>query len=260
MSSSVPSSIPRLNYATHGDPNNPSVLFLHGFMSCNGQWLLNTDALSEDFFLVTVELWGHGDSDCPQDPEYYALDAYYEQFELIRAALGIKQWSVIGQSYGAGIVMHYAADHPDICDAVVATNSRSAFGTLIEDRAGKELRELPENLQKLPYHPIHARRFPEHVKEALVTAADRMSLSAVELGGLLGNNLNCRKLVINYPLPLLITNGKYEKSFQEDLKVLKGTSPDLQVVDMEGGHSVNIEAAEAFNTAVRDFLSSVRLS
>ena len=156
--------------------------------------------------------------------------------------------------------MHYAADHPDICNAVVATNSRSAFGTLIEDRAGKELRELPENLQKLPYHPIHARRFPERVKEALVTAADRMTHTAVELGGLLGSNLNCRKLVIDYPPPLLITNGKYEKSFQEDLKVLKETSPELKVVDMEGGHSVNIEAAEAFNNAVGDFLRGVRLS
>lgn len=251
--------MPNLNYSTHGDPANPAILLLHGFMSCNSQWLLNVEALSRKYFLVTVELWGHGDSDCPEDPTYYSLDSYYEQFESIRAELVIERWSVIGQSYGAGIVMHYAAAHPHICNAVVATNSRSAFGTLIEDRAGKELRELPENLQKLPYHPIHARRFPEHVKDTLVSAADNMSHAAVELGGLLGNNLNCRKLVIDYPLPLLITNGKYEKSFQEDLIVLRENSPELNVVDMDGGHSVNIEAADQFNAAVLDFLSGISL-
>ena len=249
-----------LNYETHGDPAHPAILLLHGFMSCNGQWLLNIEALARDYFLVAVELWGHGDSDCPEEHEYYSLQAYYDQFELIRQSLNIEQWSVIGQSYGAGIVMHYANAHQDICNAVVATNSRSAFGTLIEDRAGRELRALPEDLRQLPYHPIHARRFPEHVKETLVSAADGMSHQAVELGGLLGATLNCRELVINYPLPLLITNGKYEKSFQDDLDIMRTSSPELNIVDMDGGHSVNIEAADQFNSAVLKFLSRVRLS
>ena len=247
--------MPALNYVTHGDPANPAVLLLHGFMSCNGQWLPNLESLSKSFFLITVELWGHGESDCPDEEAYYSLDGYYAQFEQIRKSLNIDNWSLIGQSYGAGIVMHYAKTYQSQCNAVVATNSRSAFGTLIEDRAGKELRALPADLQKLPYHPIHARRFPDHIKAVLVTSADAMTHQAVELGGLLGNTLNCRQLIIDYPLPLLITNGKYEKSFQDDLVVLREAEPDLNVVDMEGGHSVNIEAADEFNAAVIEFLS-----
>ena len=41
----------RLHFQTVGNPEHPAILLLHGFMSCNGQWLLNQEALSERFYL-----------------------------------------------------------------------------------------------------------------------------------------------------------------------------------------------------------------
>ncbi len=247
-----------LNFETHGEPGKPAVLLLHGFMSSNNQWLTNTDTLAAEYFLVAVELWGHGQSPTPDDPACYTLSAYYDQFEIIRSELGISTWAVIGQSYGAGIVLNYAQSHPDICTAAVATNSRSAFGTLIEETDNRETRAaLPTNLRALPYHPIHARRFPDHVKEALVADADAIEPEAIRLGGHLGRSLNCRALVGDLTTPLLITNGKYEKSFQTDLESLRNAVPGLNVVDLDGGHSVNIEASGGFNNAVLGFLSKL---
>ena len=247
--------MPRLNFETHGNPDNPAVLLLHGFMSSNAQWLTNLDALTAQYFLVAVELWGHGESPTPSDPARYTLESYYEQFESIRSELGISRWAVIGQSYGAGIVLNYARTYLEVCIAAVATNSRSAFGSLIEESSNRRERSgLPADLRKLPYHPIHARRFPEQVKAALVESADAMDPVAIRLGGQLGAALNCRALVADFPLPLLITNGKFERSFQADLRSLRAAVPNLNVVDLEGGHSVNIEASDGFNAAVLAFL------
>lgn len=228
---------------------------LHGFMSSNAQWSPNIAALSQHHYLITVELWGHGGSPLPADPAMFTIEAYAAQFEDIREQLGINEWSLIGQSYGAGLVLNYACTHQSVCRAVVVTNSRSAFGNLPAARDGsRQAPGIPEDLRKLPYHPIHARRFPDTIKAALVKSADAMDAQAVRLGGALGARLNCRELVIDYPLPMLITNGVYEKSFQKDLASLRTRAPDLNVVDLEGGHSVNIEAAERFNEAVLDFL------
>ena len=247
--------MPRLNYETHGNPENPAVLLLHGFMSSNAQWLTNIDALKARYYLIAVELWGHGDSPTPSDPDCYTLAAYYEQFESISRELGIARCAVIGQSYGAGIMLNYARTYPEVCTAAVATNSRSAFGSLVEESSSRRERSgLPTDLRKLPYHPIHARRFPDHVKAALVASADAMEPLAIRLGGKLGARLNCRELVADFPLPLLITNGKFERSFQADLASLREAVPDLNVVDLEGGHSVNIEASDGFNAAVLSFL------
>lgn len=244
-----------LNFATHGNADKPAVMLLHGFMSCNAQWMLNIDALAEHFYLVTVELWGHGDSPTPQDESFYTIECYIEQFETIRTQLGISNWAVIGQSYGAGVILRYANQHQDVCRAVIATNSRSAFSTVLGSEEAQR-RAFPDrpNLRRLPYHPIHARRFPEDVKAALVEKADAMSPDAVRLGGNLGATLNCRELVKTFPLPLLIVNGKFEKSFQTDLSSLKSEAPHLNIVDLDGGHSVNIEAAQGFNTAALTFL------
>ena len=251
--------MPALHYDTHGNPDHPAVLLLHGFMSSNAQWLTNIEALSARYFLVAVELWGHGRSPTPAQRNYYTLDSYYEQFEAIRHTLGLVGWAVIGQSYGAGIVLNYANAYPQVCRAVVATNSRSAFGSLAaENASGRTTREEHpgSNLRALPYHPIHARRFPDHVKNALVASADAMDPQAVRLGGKLGAALNCRALVGNLPVPLLITNGRYERSFQADLAALQDAIPDLNVVDLPGGHSVNIEASAGFNAAVLSFLEA----
>ena len=248
----------RLNYETHGSPKQPALLMVHGFMSCNGQWLANIERLSKRYYLVCVELWGHGASPTPTEESCYSQQSYAEQFEHIRQALGIESWSVVGQSYGAGIVLRYAASHQSACVAAVATNSRSAFGSMREEH--EERSALPReglDVRKLPYHPIHARRFPDHIKSELVSKADGMSADAIRLGGLLGPTLNCRELVVDYPLPLLIANGCYEKSFQEDLVRLRESSPDLNVVDLPGGHSVNIEAAVEFDDAVLSFLQRV---
>ena len=250
-----------LNYTTHGQTGNPAVLLLHGFMSCAAQWMLNIETLSQQFFLVNVELWGHGESPTPTDKKAYSVDAYNQQFEIIRQQLNIDQWHLVGQSYGAGVILNYALAYPDQTLKVVATNSRSAFGQLTtpdttNSSASKSSPLAGDfELRNLPYHPIHARRFPEHVKDALVNKADAMTQDAVRLGGHLGGRLNSIELIGKLNRPLLITNGVYEKSFQKDIENLKTKYPYLEVVDLEGGHSVNIEAAEGFNKAVANFLS-----
>lgn len=235
-----------LNFDTVGNSANPSILCLHGFMSCNAQWLANQDFLAEHFHLVLVELWGHGQS--PEgDDDQYTIDGYIEQFEKIREQLDIETWGAIGQSYGAGIVLRYAMRSPG-CQAVLVTNSRSAFG-IVESRArnGASNGNKPTSPRDLPLHPINARRFPPDVKAALVEAADAMTMSAINKSGRLAPSLNFVEYLDRLKQPVMLTNGRFEKSFQQDLAGLKKRHPGLNVVDLDGGHSVNIEAATEFN-------------
>ena len=145
--------------------------------------------------------------------------------------------------------------------ALVVTNSRSAFAHRAErPRGDPEARRDPFGepdftVRKLPWHPIHARRFPEAVKAALVASADAMAVSAVRDSGRLGADLHSVEVLDDLEVPLLVANGVYEKSFQNDVARLKARYPDLEVVDMAGGHSVNIEAAAEFDAAVLAFLA-----
>ena len=310
---------PGLAFSTEGSAAKPAVMLLHGIMSCNAQWMLNAPALARDFFLVMVEMWGHGNSPEPRHKRDCSIDAYIGQFEAIRRALKIGRWSLIGQSYGAGLVLHYAHRHPDICHALVVTNSRSAFGDPGAAAASRPRRNAPGagafDPRRLPFHPIHSRRIPEEIKEPLVKSADAMTRQALRWSAALAPQLNSVGLLAGLQAPLTIANGTYEKSFQADLArirhqlpaadadalalrgrapssrfdvlsstpasssgprdqagrrldalttkvgdgcgltALRADHPGLEVVDLPGGHSVNIECARQFNEAVSRFLA-----
>jgi pimeloyl-ACP methyl ester carboxylesterase len=254
----------QLNVRQAGRTDGPAIAFLHGFMSCNAQWQLNEKTLGASCRLIEIELWGHGASPLPPAGEV-SIDGYLAQFEQIRKAHGIDQWFLVGHSYGAGLMLSYAQAHPDRCCAVVATNSRSAFREPVEraspmERIQQRLASAAgvEALRQLPYHPIHARRFPPAVHQALIDSADRMDPQAVRYGGELVAALNFRHRLETLAVPVMIANGTWEKSFQRDLASMLPQYDQITVAELPGGHSINIEAPEAFDAAVLQFLAAAQ--
>ena len=55
-----------------GNPNEPEILFIHGFSQSHLSWIKQvTSDLAKDFHMVTYDLRGHGNSDKPFEPERY---------------------------------------------------------------------------------------------------------------------------------------------------------------------------------------------
>jgi pimeloyl-ACP methyl ester carboxylesterase len=57
-------------------------------------------------------------------------------------------------------------------------------------------------------------------------------------------------------VPTLIVNGLRENGFQPLLEGIKPLLRSLKVVDLDGGHSINIEAALSFNEVVKHFMTA----
>src|SRR5690349_10998236 len=93
---------PRLHRDVH-EGRGPFVLLVHGMLSGRSQWRPNLAAIATVARPVVVELWGHGRSPSPQDPDLYHPDGYVREFERIRVELGIERWLVCGQSLGGSL-------------------------------------------------------------------------------------------------------------------------------------------------------------
>lgn len=232
----------------------PAVL-IHGFLSSNVQWERNRARLGADLRLVQVEQLGHGRSPAPTEPDAYAPRAVIEHVEAVRRALGIDRWFVIGHSMGGAIGIRYALAHPDRVLGVVFTNSRAVFGV---GRDGASEPAIPDDLRRLPQHPIHASRFPSDTKARMVAAADAMDPEVVArvvaqvAGWRSGHELE------RLTVPTLLVNGRWEKAFQPHVAHVRDAVADVRIVDLEGGHSINIEQPEAFDRAVLEFVAAVR--
>ena len=51
-----------LNYMTFGDEKSPPVMIVHGLYGSGRNWGVIAKRLSDQFFVITVDLRNHGDS------------------------------------------------------------------------------------------------------------------------------------------------------------------------------------------------------
>lgn len=242
------------------------LLLVHGFLSSRAQWTPNLQALSKVCRPVVVELLGHGRSGAPDDLGAYAVERYWARFETIRRRLAVERWLLCGQSFGAGLTLGYSLAYPDRIVAQVLTNSVSAFTNEAEPNA-EDRREaraaaiveggLPA-LQAMPFYPRASRRLPPAWWEPLVADGARLDPRGVANAiRVTTPHLSVRARLSEIRPPTLLVNGMREAAFQSSRDLAVAEIPRLSVVDVEGGgHSVNLDAAEAFNTAVVDFLRS----
>jgi pimeloyl-ACP methyl ester carboxylesterase len=254
--SAVKTDKPALGFEMAGRADRPALLLLHGFMSSNLQWEPNLDGLQARFRWVAVELWGHGHSPVPSGPAPYRVQAYLAQFEALREQLGVARWFVCGQSFGAGIMMRYALERPDVVQGLIMTNSRSVLNNVVpEDGPGLDLKSWQElDRHLIPYHPCHANRIPEALRKRMEDAADRITPYALwQAVETTARELSCREEAAEIAVPTLVINGRREAAFQHDRDFLAATVPGVCIVDLDAGHSVNIEVPTAFNEAVIDF-------
>jgi 2-succinyl-6-hydroxy-2,4-cyclohexadiene-1-carboxylate synthase len=243
--------------------NGPYLLLVHGILSSRAQWMLNLEALSQVARPVVVELWGHGRSPAPESPEPYRPDGYVQAFETIRKQLGISSWLLCGQSLGAALTLKYALDHPKRAIAQVITNTTSGLREIKNRdevvRGATSIAQMileggPEGIKKIPVHPANARSLPPEVKEALVK--DSTALSVLGVANAIrytAGDLSLRGEIHRNQVPTLLVCGKREKRFKPLRDFAAAHMPLLDIVDLEAGHAVNIDAAEEFNAAVTAF-------
>ena len=68
-------------------------------------------------------------------------------------------------------------------------------------------------------------------------------------------NCSVRNILFKNKTPTLLIAGPRDKQFVPFREFAEKTMPKLEVLTLDGGHAVNIDAAEQFNQAVRDFVS-----
>jgi pimeloyl-ACP methyl ester carboxylesterase len=241
---------PRLHVEIIGREDAPTVALLHGMMSTNRQWALNVDALSARLRLVLIELWGHGGSPAPADVAAYGSEGLVAALDDVRASIGVESWARVGHSYGGAVALHYARHRPSAVRAVVWTNSRAAMSTAGPRQAASIAEAIGDDPRSIPQHPQNARRFPPDLHAAMIDDADRTDLAALRELFRLHWQLSSRDHLAGLTMPVTLLNGRYERLFQDDVAWIRAHAPNVAIVDLEAGHSPNIESPDEFDAAV----------
>jgi pimeloyl-ACP methyl ester carboxylesterase len=112
----------KTNYLEAG--SGPPVVLVHGSgpgVTAYANWRLTMPGLAPHFRVVAPDMAGFGFSDKPGGVAN--MDAWVGQLTGFLDALGIERASVVGNSFGGGIAIRLAVDHPDRVDRLVLMGS-----------------------------------------------------------------------------------------------------------------------------------------
>jgi pimeloyl-ACP methyl ester carboxylesterase len=89
-------------------------------------WHAVSAALSDRFTVVTVDLPGHGDSPCPDDPDAFTRDAALADLDEVLATLEGRA-VLVGHSLGGYLALAHAATRPGVARGIVVLNTGPGF-------------------------------------------------------------------------------------------------------------------------------------
>jgi 2-hydroxy-6-oxonona-2,4-dienedioate hydrolase len=256
-----------LHYLAAGNISRPTIVILHGLVSETSDWLPNIKVLSQQFYVVALDLPGCGQSDKPSIN--YRIGTFVDYLNGFLQTLDCDRFSLIGHSLGAVIAMNFALTYPDKIDKLV--NISCGFGYALPDADPQMLGFTPGSLKLLnPSTQAEVRKllalalYNQEIAQAEETVnyvfavasnSSHVNERIVELLKQGEDTLDGKLSALNHPTLILwgqqdrLTPVTLGDRFQSELP-----NSRLIVFD-ECSHNPYAEQLEKFNTEVLLFLS-----
>lgn len=114
-------------YREAGSKGSPIIVLLHGFPSSSHMFRNLMPQLESKFHVIAPDYPGFGYSDAPSVDEFeYTFDNLAANVEeLLFGNLGLKQFSIYVQDYGAPVGYRIASKHPNAIQSIIVQNGNA---------------------------------------------------------------------------------------------------------------------------------------
>ncbi|MCT7968224.1 2-succinyl-6-hydroxy-2,4-cyclohexadiene-1-carboxylate synthase [Laspinema sp. D1] len=262
-------SLYEFNYQVVGNPPNPCILFLHGFMGRSDNFLEVIQSLSDKFYCVTVDLPGHGKTQiCGGDDCYQMPQTAQGLIELLDA-LGIFRCYLLGYSMGGRLALYLTLHFPERFEKVILESASPGLSSA-EGRSQRRHRDeiLAQQLEtedfysflsqwyqqplfdSLRHHPSFDRLFQNRLQNQPKTLATSLR----QMGS--GSQPSLWELLPSHSVPLLLLVGEWDRKFQEINHQITQVCPVAQMeIIADSGHTIHWENPSAYLKSVINFFS-----
>ena len=121
-------------YTDTATSNGTTIVLLHGFLEKASMWNEISSELSKRNRIVTIDLLGHGRSDCLG--YLHSMELFSETVEAVLKQLRIRKCIVIGHSLGGYVALAFAERNPQKIKGLCLLNATSNE----DDQERKQLR------------------------------------------------------------------------------------------------------------------------
>lgn len=110
----------RVWYKTIG--SGPPLIVLHGGPGYPHDYLEPLEKLSDEFKVIFYDQLGCGNSERPADSNLWTVERFVSELKDVIGALGISQYHILGQSWGAALATSFALKKPNGLQKLLLAN------------------------------------------------------------------------------------------------------------------------------------------
>lgn len=246
-----------ISYTDSGEGN--AIVFLHGFLENKKMWREYVAFFSAQYRVITIDLLGHGESDCLG--YVHTMEENANAVQEVLTSLKIEKAIILGHSMGGYVGLAFAKLYPKNIQKLVLLNSTSK-----EDNAEKKLnrtraiKAVKQNYVSFVSLAI-ANLFSESNRTRLVDEIEKVKEQALKtpLQGIVASleGMKIRKdrevLLHENRFPVLLVLGKKDPvlNYEDSLSQIEDTTVEL--ISFEDGHMSHIENKEELKPILQEF-------
>ncbi len=251
----------KISYSDTG--KGTAVVLLHGFLENQTMWQDFVPELSKKYRVITIDLLGHGKTECLG--YVHNMEDNADMVHEVLHELKIRKAVFVGHSMGGYVALAFAELYPDTLKGLVLLNSTSRADSeerkQNRDRAIKAVKQDYTTFVRLSI----ANLFSEDNRGRLNEEIEKVKLEALQtpLQGIVASleGMKIRKdreVLLHFgPYPKMLILGKKDPvlNYEDSLEQIENT--DVKLVSFPDGHMSHIENREELKTVLIDFLKKI---
>jgi pimeloyl-ACP methyl ester carboxylesterase len=251
----------KISYSDSG--KGTTIVLLHGFLENQTMWQAFVPELSKKNRIVTIDLLGHGNTECLG--YIHSMEDNADMIHEVLSELRIRKAILVGHSMGGYVALAYAELYPETVKGLVLLNSTSRADS--EERKINRTRAI--KVVKKDYGTFIrisiANLFSEDNRERLSSEIQKVTAEALKtpLQGIVASleGMKIRKdreVLLHFaPYPKLLVLGKRDPilNYEENREQIENTN--MQLTTFPDGHMSHIENKDELLKVLLQFFKGI---
>ncbi|WP_218597982.1 alpha/beta fold hydrolase [Polaribacter sp. NJDZ03] len=238
------------------------VVLIHGFLENSTMWDKIVPELTKRNRIITIDLLGHGKSDCLG--YVHSMELFAKTVEAVLKHLKIRKFILVGHSLGGYISLALAKMNPSKIKGLCLLNSTSEKDSeeriKIRIRANKMVQNNFENMVKMSisnlFNQEHVSTYKEEI-EAIKKEALKTSLQGyVAANEGMKNRLNTNAVLAENNFKKLIIVGEKDLVLNLESSKEEAKKTNSELVVFPDGHMSHIENTPELILSLKKFIKS----
>jgi pimeloyl-ACP methyl ester carboxylesterase len=237
-----------------------AVVLIHGFLENAGMWKNVVSEISKRNRIITIDLLGHGKTDCLG--YINTMELFAETIAAVLKELRIRKCILVGHSLGGYIALAFAEKHPQkvkgLCLMNATSNEDTSERKALRLRANKMIANNFRNVVRMSFANLFGPKsktiFKEEIELAISEALQTSMQGYMAAQEGMRIRVNRNHVLTENSFKKLLIIGKKDPVLDFETSLDEAEKTNSAFVVFENGHMPHIEDKLALNDALKEFI------